>query len=55
MSYLAALVPLAAGAFVELDGVVVPESLQPVSSAPTTKPNSTIRVYVLFIGKGKLS
>ena len=27
-----------------------PESLHPVTSAPTTSPNSTIRVYVLFIG-----
>jgi hypothetical protein len=38
-------------AFVEVFvSVDVPLSLQPVTSAPTTNPNSTIRVYVLFIG-----
>jgi hypothetical protein len=50
MSYLFVLGGVAAGALV-LAGVVVSEDgLQPVTKAPITSPNSTIRVYVLFIG-----
>ena len=50
MSYLlveGALVGAGGGALVE--GVESPGLLQPVNSAPITSPNSTIRVYSLFI------
>jgi len=49
MSYLLVLgIEGAAGAFVPAGGVSDLFS-QPVSTAPMTIPNSTIRVYILFI------
>ena len=47
MTYL--LVPAAGGAFVSAGFEVSDPELQPVSTAPITIPNSTIRVYILFI------
>jgi hypothetical protein len=47
MSYL--LVLAAGGAFVSPGFGVSDPWLQPVSTAPITIPNSTIRVYILFI------
>ena len=44
------------GAFVfgGVVGVVLSSLLQPVSIAPITRPVSTIRVYILFIGRRNL-
>ena len=54
MSYFGALVLGAAGvAFVLGVEVLLPESLHPVT-APITSPNSTTRVYILFIGAATL-
>ena len=49
MSYLFVVV-VVAGALVLVVVDVSDDGLQPVTKAPSTSPNSTIRVYVLFIG-----
>jgi len=51
LSYLFVLAGGAAGAFVAAAPVSTGFgcSLQPVSSAPSTKPNMTIKAYILFI------
>ena len=47
MTYLVVLA--GGGAFVSAGFEVSDPELQPVSTAPITIPNSTIRVYILFI------